>query len=163
MLSLRHGPAQDRRPPDSTPKEMAMKKWLVLAGAAFLLGGVSGCGGDPNADLVKRMIEEMNKAADTLEEIQHAKDPVEAAKTRAKELEEAGKKLQELKAQADTLKEPPDSEEKKRLAEEYREKFDKAVERASKAWDTIEKMPQYKAIRKALTDKGALANFGFTG
>jgi hypothetical protein len=135
-----------------------MNKWLVLAGAYVLLGGVSGCGGDPHADLVKRMIAEIDKAADILEEIKNAKDPTEAAKNEAKELQKVGEKLKELKAQVEALKEPLDPEDKERLAEEYRAKFQKAMDRASKAWDSVKDI---KGVRRELKD--ALGNFGFPG
>jgi hypothetical protein len=137
-----------------------MKKWLVLAGAFFLLGGSSGCAGDPHGELVKRMIAEVNKAADSLEEIDHAKDKVEAAKAQAKTLRDVGQKLIELKVQADALKEPLDSAEKKRLADDYEQQFKKALDRVSLAWDKIK---GNKGVRDTLKKEHVLDYFGFNG
>ncbi len=137
-----------------------MRRWLVLAGAFFWLGSVSGCGGESHDKLVQDMIKTLDRATESLEKIRDAKDPVDEAKRQKEALRKAGEELQQLRNRAENLKEPLDPEEKERLAAAYKEKFDAALKKATDTWKQIEHMPKGKQIRRELED--ALANFGFS-
>jgi hypothetical protein len=97
---------------------MPVKKLIVSASVLILLCGVSGCGS--NADsLVKDQIRLTNELADALEKKDEAK-----IKDLTQKLEDTGKKLDALNLSHD---------EKKKLAERYKDDLQKAGMRMAKA------------------------------
>jgi hypothetical protein len=134
-----------------------MRKAIGLAGALFLLAGVSGCGGESHEALISDMIGVIRDTAKTLSEIKDKK----SAEEKAPELAREGEALRKLKQRADALKEPLTPEEKKRLNSEYKDRLQEAIDEATKQWDRIRKLPDFKAIEEALSRSGALDAFTY--
>jgi hypothetical protein len=126
-----------------------MKKLIVLTGAFVLMSGVSGCGSNTHEELIKKMIANVKATGDVLDRIKReAKDAKvdgkkikkigeDVVRKEGKNLAKIGEQFSELKKQARALKESLSEDEKKNLANRYKEELQDAIVKTSQKWDAV--------------------------
>lgn len=121
-----------------------MKRVLVLVSVLGLCVSVVGCGSDPREGLVAATVNDLGNAATKVAnikaKIEDAVKKTEAGKTpdfkeailEVDALKKIAKEMQELKMKTESLKDKTTEEERKALADQYREQVANVVERLSK-------------------------------
>jgi hypothetical protein len=154
-----------RRSAEGRREEMRMKKWIAWASAVVVMVCLTGCGSDLREVLVGKAIDDLGKAASTIQGIRENVEKWEAETKDAEKkkfldnaisatdtLKQVGQGFQGIKQATERL-EPSSREQREELRRSFRDRLDKAIERLRK---------EQRSLNDAITradgiKKGALA------